>query len=596
MTPISKKKGQAASERASPRPSRRETRTISDSSEHTTSSSGFTNTTCNSQTPCFPYRTTTAQPAIHDAEATLSLRQCIDRYSKAITWSVLFSLTLVMEGYSTILVPNLYSLDPFLRQFGTQQRNGSYEIGAAWQSALVNGALAGQIVGLLLAGWLAERIGYRRTLMVGLMAMVGFVSITFFATSKLVLLVGQCLLGAPWGVFQTISTTYAVDILPVRLRGYLTTYVNACWVLGQLIASVVLRSMLSIDSQWAYRIPFGLQWAFPVPIFIVVALAPESPWWLVRQSRFEEAHHSLCRLRKQAENESDSDFNAGLEETLKQVVLTNNKEKEAQSGTRYLDCFKGVDRRRTEIACMVWTIQTLCGSTFMGFSTYFYEQAGLSAKHAFTMSLAQFALGLFGVVASWFLLSYLGRRTIYLSGQVLTLLCVLLIGILACIPYPHTSSTRSATTTSRSPSPGSAIPWAIAALLLVFTAVYDATIGPVCYTLVSEVPSTRLRSKTIVLARNAYNISGIATNLVTPRMLNPTAWAWGAKAGFFWAATASVGLAWSWCRLPETKDRTFAQIDVLFRDETGARKFKRTRVEDDVPRRDASGSSKGSET
>lgn len=128
-----------------------------------------------------------------------------------------------MEGYSTILVPNLYSLDPFLRQFGTLQRNGNYEISAEWQSALVNGALAGQIVGLFLAGWLAEKIGYRRTLMTGLVSITAFISITFFATTKPVLLAGQCLLGAPWGVFQTISTTYAVDILPVRLRGYLTT-------------------------------------------------------------------------------------------------------------------------------------------------------------------------------------------------------------------------------------------------------------------------------------------------------------------------------------------------------------------------------------
>jgi SP family general alpha glucoside:H+ symporter-like MFS transporter len=92
---------------------------------------------------------------------------------------------------------------------------------------------------------------------------------------------------------------------------------------------------------------------------------------LVRQSRFEEAHHSLRRLRKQGETESDSDFNAGLEQTLNQVVLTNNKEKEAESGAGYLDCLKGTDRRRTEITCMVWIIQTLCGSTFMGFSTYF---------------------------------------------------------------------------------------------------------------------------------------------------------------------------------------------------------------------------------
>lgn len=229
------------------------------------------------------------------------------------------------------------------------------------------------------------------------------------------------------------------------------------------------------------------------------------------------------------------------------------------------------------------------------------EQAGLGASHAFTLSLAQFALGLLGVLASWFLLACLGRRTIYLSGQLLTFICVLLIGILACIPRQYTTvsspshisrSADGGVPTTHSNDAGGAIPWAIAAFLLIFTAVYDATIGPLCYTLVSEIPSTRLRSKTIVLARNCYNISGIVTNLITPRMLNPTAWAWGAKSGFFWAGTAVVGLIWSWWRLPETKGRTFAQIDVLFRKKTSARKFKVTRVVQDEPQRSIDASNK----
>ena len=129
--------------------------------------------------------------------------------------------------------------------------------------------------------------------------------------------------------------------------------------------------MLTVTDQWSYRIPFGLQWAFPVPIFVVVLLAPESPWLLVRQNEFKKAKDSLRRLRKQAEHESDVDFDTGLEITLKQLQLTNDMEKEVQSGTRYVDCFRGIDRRRTEITCMCWIIQTLCGSTFIGFSTYF---------------------------------------------------------------------------------------------------------------------------------------------------------------------------------------------------------------------------------
>lgn len=141
--------------------------------------------------------------------------------------------------------------------------------------------------------------------------------------------------------------------------------------IGQLIASGVLRATLTIDSSWAYRIPFGLQWAFPIPIFIAVLLAPESPWWLVRQGKLKEAKESLRRLRTQAEDETKANFEASLVNTLKHVQMTNDAEKQAQSGTGYIDCFKGDDIRRTEIACMCWIIQTLCGSTFMGFSTYF---------------------------------------------------------------------------------------------------------------------------------------------------------------------------------------------------------------------------------
>jgi SP family general alpha glucoside:H+ symporter-like MFS transporter len=241
-----------------------------------------------------------------------------------------------------------------------------------------------------------------------------------------------------------------------------SSYVNACWVLGQLLASIVLRATMSSESEWSYRIPFALQWIFPLPILVAVYFAPESPWWLIRQSRFDAAKHNLRRLRSQRPGADDETFEKDLDKSVQEMHETNEKERNAQSGTRYVDCFKGTDRRRTEIACMCWIIQTLCGSTFMGFSTYFCkstsssspylphpfflytntlqdEQAGLPSPHAFTLSLAQFALGLLGVVISWLLMSYYGRRTLYLSGQALTFLFVLSIGILACIPpsYSH---------------------------------------------------------------------------------------------------------------------------------------------------------------
>jgi SP family general alpha glucoside:H+ symporter-like MFS transporter len=149
--------------------------------------------------------------------------------------------------------------------------------------------------------------------------------------------------------------------------------VNACWVLGQLIASIVLRSMITDTTSWSYRTPFAMQWAFPAPILVAVYFAPESPWWLVRHNRFTDAKQSLRRLRTKLDHVSDVNFDAALVATMEIMVQTNEKELQMQSGTNYKDCFKGVDRRRTEITCIVWVIQTLCGGSFMGFSTYFCE-------------------------------------------------------------------------------------------------------------------------------------------------------------------------------------------------------------------------------
>ncbi len=51
---------------------------------------------------------------------------------------------------------------------------------------------------------------------------------------------------------------------------------------------------------------------------------------------------------------------------------------------------------------------------------------------------------------------------------------------------------------------------------------------PVVYNIVGEVPSTRVRAKSIVLARNAYNVANVAfVNIVTYRQLSANEWNWG---------------------------------------------------------------------
>lgn len=57
------------------------------------------------------------------------------------------------------------------------------------------------------------------------------------------------------------------------------------------------------------------------------------------------------------------------------------------------------------------------------------------------------------------------------------------------------------------------------------------------------------------------------------------AWNWGAKAGLFYAGTNLLCNIWCWFRLPETKGRTFGEIDLMFDNHVPARKFKYTTVD-----------------
>ncbi|EAW12053.1 MFS maltose permease MalP [Aspergillus clavatus NRRL 1] len=489
-----------------------------------------------------------AQAAL-DKEHSMSPLQALKVYRKAVGWSILMSCAIIMEGYDVVLIGSFFAYPEFNKKYGHIMSDGSYGLDAKWQAALTNSMACGQIIGLFLNGIMSERFGYRRTLMACLAATVGIIFILFFAPNIQTLVVGELFMGIPLGVYQTLTVTYASEVCPVSLRAYLTTYVNLCWVLGQLIASGILKGLNTRTDQWAYRIPFAIQWVWPVPIFIGVWLAPESPWWLIRKDRREDAIKSLNRLA----TPGHPDFDA--EETVAMIAYTDALERQTQTGTSYLDCFRGVDLRRTEISCLVWAAQSLCGAGLMGYSTVFYQRAGLAVSQSFTMSLVQYAIGVIGTFASWAMMTYFGRRTLYVGGL------AALTGVLFVIGFISI------------PASSTALSWATGSMLLVYTFIYDSTVGPVCFSLVSEMPASRLRTKTVVLARNMYNILNLVTGIIIPYMLNVDGWNWRGKSGFFWAGLCICCATWAFLRLPEPKGRSYAELDVLFERKTRTRDF-----------------------
>lgn len=202
----------------------------------------------------------------------------------------------------------------------------------------------------------------------------------------------------PWGIFATIGSAYASEICPLAFRPYLTAYTNMvchslltvitwpgllnniqCFAIGQFIGAGVLQGTINLDNEWSYRIPFAVQWVWPMPLMVAAYYMPESPvrpflicpqsrakqvqWFLVRNNKLDEAEHNLRRVMAESEKSKANDVVA-------MMVHTNEIEQETVKGTSYIDCYRGTDWRRTEIACMTFSGQVLSGSEFAYSGTY----------------------------------------------------------------------------------------------------------------------------------------------------------------------------------------------------------------------------------
>ncbi|OBT66777.1 hypothetical protein VE03_04006 [Pseudogymnoascus sp. 23342-1-I1] len=493
-------------------------------------------------------------------EHNLSFWKAIVTYRKAVFWSVMVSTSIIMEGYDVALIGSFYAYPTFRKKYGADYGGtAGYQLSSTWQAGLSDTGAIGNIIGAISNGYFTDIYGHRPVMLTSLTALTAAIFIVFFAPNTPVLLVGELLCGIPWGVFATMGPAYAAEVCPLALRGHLAAFVNLCWVIGQLLSAAVLKALVNNSTQWGYRIPSALQWMFPLPLAIVLWFCPDSPWWLVRANRLDEAEKSLQRL---SSNPAADD----IRQSVALVVHTTNLKKDMQSGATYKACFQGTNLHRTEIACMTFLSQVTNGVALVYSPVYFFEQAGISTDSSFGITLGGKGIAFISTVISWFLIPFFGRRKIYLTGFTILVCALWIIIILACVPQ------------------FAAIKFVQAALCLVWLGAYSMTAGPIVYTIAAEIGSTQLRTKSVVLGRTTYYI-GVIGNIIgqvlEPHMMNPTEWDCKGKTAFFWGILALLTNIWAYFRLPETRDRTYGELDIMFDKGIKSRYFSKHEFRDD---------------
>jgi MFS transporter, SP family, general alpha glucoside:H+ symporter len=317
----------------------------------------------------------------------------------------------------------------FIERFGTtSSKTGKKEITAAWQSGLANSALVGELAGLVINAFAQDRFGCRPTycFFMGWLACCIFIPV--FAPSLPVLAWGEAFSGickspsacrvsradasvTAWGVFQTLTTAYACEIVPTVLRAYVTAYVCLGWGCGILLSSGVLRAITGLEGNLGWRLPFCLQWIWPVPLLIGAYFAPESPWNAVRRNKINLARKSLMRLRADSPNKEQE-----VEATLAYIRHTTELEKADTESASFFECFKGTNLRRTEINCMTWAAQILDGNPLTSYAVVFLEAAGFNETQTFDINISISASFVLGPLICYLIFPIAGRKTIYMSG------------------------------------------------------------------------------------------------------------------------------------------------------------------------------------
>ncbi|CAK7225850.1 hypothetical protein SEUCBS140593_006043 [Sporothrix eucalyptigena] len=498
-------------------------------------------------------------------ERGLTTWQAAKIYWRTVLWVVYAELAVFGYGIDGVIAGYLTGIPRFTATYGTPYSEGSvtYIIPATWLSIWSGVSQITAIIGALATGYLAEKIGRKYTNLLFCVISIAAVGAQYASTrndSIGVLTAGKAINGFSIGAWIVVAPLYASEVSPLPLRGILTSATNFIMFCGLLLFNGIMYILAPMDSSLAYKVPLALQWITPVFLTVTNVFWPESPVWLIRFGKKEQA---LKEMKKLYGENSGIDL-AGLTAQIEEDIEHERKEAHLATDNRsYLEVFKKEHLKRTMIAVMAFTFVQASGSIFIiGYQSYFYQLIGYSARKSFLLTVLVNVIMFIAIVGSWWGITVLGRRTLYVWGEFITAVCLFVVG----------GASVAATTDAYKAVVGFVFVWAF---------VYQFTVGTVGFPLLLEVPALRMRARTQAVANISLSITQWVIGFTFPYLFNPDAANLSGKVGFIYAGLTFIGFILSFLYMPETKNRSVAELDALFASDISPRNFSKYTVEFD---------------
>ncbi|KAK7976762.1 hypothetical protein PG989_015225 [Apiospora arundinis] len=417
---------------------------------------------------------------------------------------------MVLYGYDASVFNAAQGSANWLNYFDLHKKDDAYLIGLV-NTAYTIGAIVG---GFFMAGPLADYFGRRIGMASGCVLVIIATFMQAFAPRHNLgcFIGGRVLIGIGQGLSLTAGATYISEVAPSDIRGTIMTFWQLNYSVGSFIAYwIAYATSLNVEKlgDWDWKLVVIFQLLCPVTICSLIFLQPESPrWWIQRHNDVAKCRAALTKIR---------DTEAEIEDEVLAIREAIEFEKEAISSS-YWALFKDPSvRRRLWLAFALNIGQQLSGQgTLNSYSTSIYMKVWDS------------------------------KQTINLINA-LNATC----GILF---------TLNAAWTADRGAKSQPVGIAIVFLLFLFIFFYKPSWGATVWIWTAEVFSVNVRAQAVGMCSQMQNVANTVFQQFFPVFLARE----GLKCLYFFMAVNVLLAVFVWFLIPETKQVSLEEIDVLF--------------------------------
>ena len=414
----------------------------------------------------------------------------------------------------------------------------SFEVGSFAQEVITSWVTLGALIAALVAGISADRFGRRPVLMAAGFLFIGGAIIQAVSPGVEILAVGRLVTGFGVGFASVIAPLYAAEMAPQRIRGRIVSTYQLAITFGIFLAYIVGDVLSSAD----WRTMFLLAAVPGVILIIGVFIVPESSRWYVKVGRNKEARESLAKVTE------PGDVDQELADVEAQVSA-ETAEGEASWG----EVFSPRVRKALIVGVGLAIFQQITGiNAIIYYASKIFASAGLVSTESQTTATL-YCVGLTNVLATFIAVAYIdrfGRRPLLLLGLVGMFVSLCAVGL------------GFATQSRLDTGAGASIVGIITMVgLVVFIASFAFSLGPVVWTIISEIYPARVRGKAVSFATAA---NWGAAFLVAQFFLTLTEGIGNSATFFLFAAMCVLGFIFVWRYVPETRGRSLEEIQEMW--------------------------------